>query len=536
MGDGNGCGSMLDGPIAVARHNKPMRYLTVALLITFNALFVVPMASMLLGVTEISSDPDVTLEDEAPLVLGTALMFVVLPWICAVQMMTFRVELTYEGILKRSAITGRVFIRYEDVVHVRYSNLLEWFVIRGPTRRIWMAPYLEGFTPFVNNLWKIAEDRRLPNLTKINILGMKYAAALGADLRHTRIDSPKGSLEDRVVASKIGEKELERMNEEVESLARAKKSYPYRRKSNTAAVLALSAGAFSAWPWLDMLFDPSYEEEYYANLDAAGWAFFAGLMTLALMGFVAVKMIVDMRFWPAIIATSMASVGIGAIFGVPALVLIVWGRREFRDSEHRRSTRRRWDSIPAIRKDLWDQLQEFRIESFWSMPGRPGRDAYAASATLSDGTEVPCVVFVVKDTNDQNALFPRHGFTRTHYKFDVEKMIDAGSVVSIANSPNVVMEPNLVAMLREELAARDTTDVIKVTMKDGNEYLTTANWFVIGVPVGSSAGGVREIRALRKGDDISSSKSPVVLPATVMLCIFRPPDGREGFDDSGLNV
>ena len=324
---------MLHDTIAEVRHNRPIRYLAVIFTLVLNSLFAYAMLDAMLGSAVITSDPNATAIDEVLVVLASATMLLVVPWLGLTQILRFRVRLTFEGILKTAPLTGRVFIRFEEIQYVRHSYWLEWFVIRGNGRRIFISPHVANFDPFVEALWKIAADRDLPQAARGGILTKKYAGAMGMSILPGMVESAENSVKKAIQTGAIREEDLLRAKKQLDEVSRTRKTGWDTRMLSAAIVFAIFAGILSAWPWLDMLTDPEYESLYYKNLTLEGWLAFAALLICASMGFVAVKMIVDKRFWASIITASMACIGIGAILGIPAVVLIILSRRHFQKED-----------------------------------------------------------------------------------------------------------------------------------------------------------------------------------------------------------
>ncbi len=180
--------------------------------------------------------------------------------------------------------------------------------------------------------------------------------------------------------------------------------------------------------------------------------------------------------------------------------------------------KKRWKDITRISEKLWSELQP--LKGFW-------KDAYLASAILHSNVVVPCVVFVEKDTNDQQRLLPVHGFIRWKYNFDEETMIDATSVMQANPSP-YVPSPEILGMLEEHGHFDDPIEHAKLRLKDGREYWFRKGWpgFFIGVPDGYTSSDIVGVTEWATQPFFKIDKEiadRVVGPPPYRLCIFRRP-------------
>jgi len=155
-----------------------------------------------------------------------------------------------------------------------------------------------------------------------------------------------------------------------------------------------------------------------------------------------------------------------------------------------------------------------------------GRDIYLGSATLKDGRVFPCVIFVVKDTEDQHRLFPRHGFIRKYYRFDDSNMVDVNSVSSVAPSPYVIPNLDMISKLSEHGHFDDEIRHATLILNDGREYWHDAGFqYFVGVPQGYAARDIVGVKYPSAGYDSMSVRGNKIDPPAHMLCIFRRPSG-----------
>lgn len=189
--------------------------------------------------------------------------------------------------------------------------------------------------------------------------------------------------------------------------------------------------------------------------------------------------------------------------------------------------KRRWKDIQPIDSKLWSAIQPLRVRSpFEHSPGF-WKDVYLASAILANKVSFPCVVFVEKDSHDQQQLFPRHGFIRAAYKFDDEKMIDASFVVSVSASPYVGSSMDIMRKLDEHGHFDDYIYHAKLKLKDGKEYWIRKNGFFTAVPDGYTASDIVDVEWPGRDYDKRAIDTMCIDAPMYMLCIFQRPEGEE---------
>jgi hypothetical protein len=133
-------------------------------------------------------------------------------------------------------------------------------------------------------------------------------------------------------------------------------------------------------------------------------------------------------------------------------------------------------SISALSSENWRKLQMFQPQ--------PG-DRYPAAATLSNGVTEECVIFIEKDSDSRQYVFPRRGFIRDFIIIPEDEGIEVESVVDVSKSPHST-PPDIYRRMRQRPPTHMFGYGVKFTLKDGKEFALTCGDLLefISVPEG----------------------------------------------------
>jgi len=122
---------------------------------------------------------------------------------------------------------------------------------------------------------------------------------------------------------------------------------------------------------------------------------------------------------------------------------------------------RRWKDVEEAPPGIWNSLNSLPRGNLATEEGW-----YPASATLKNGDYITRVAFVDKGSAEgRDRFYSQIGFLRRKYQFDEGSMIDINSVASVSVSPYATPLEIQKKMLRI------MSDVCKVVLRDGKEYL-----------------------------------------------------------------
>lgn len=190
--------------------------------------------------------------------------------------------------------------------------------------------------------------------------------------------------------------------------------------------------------------------------------------------------------------------------------------------------KKRWKDVKPISEKLWSDLRTLKVKNGHYT------DVYAASARVSGGAIIPCALFVQMDTEDQQFLYPRHGFIRSKFEFDDESMVDSATVEKVEPSP-YVMPADIFLRLDEHCHYDDRVCHAKLKLRDGKEYWVFKaspghkHGFFVAVPEGYRSSDIVGLEwATKKFYEADPQVYGNCLdPPKYRLCLFRRP-GTDG--------
>jgi len=123
---------------------------------------------------------------------------------------------------------------------------------------------------------------------------------------------------------------------------------------------------------------------------------------------------------------------------------------------------RRWNAVPNLSSELMEQLR---------LIPKNVEGAYPVAVTLKDGLKFPCVLLFEIGSEAQARYIPRFGLLRIFYKYELDRMIDPVSILSI--DPSDYRIPPTIEEKMKSIRAWGMGDgiTIRFKMKDEKEFI-----------------------------------------------------------------
>lgn len=155
---------------------------------------------------------------------------------------------------------------------------------------------------------------------------------------------------------------------------------------------------------------------------------------------------------------------------------------------------------------------------------------YPASASLTDGTFVPCVLFFEVGSASQDEHVPRQGLFRVFYRHQIDKLTEPETVASVAPSDFAI--PSAIASRMDSFPEpfMGGPSVCKLIMKDESEFLFEGGWdhAFMCLPDGRPVDQVKDVVEMPSMDEFleSAGDRKVIGEPPFALCMFRRPSGE----------